>query len=312
MEETKHISIPSSIATLRALVLSTRPKQWTKNVIIYFAFFLTIQDAWDPQDLNDVGFLFGKTTLAFVLFSIITGAVYLFNDIFDAEKDRQHPKKRSRPLASGQLPIPIAAGAASLLVIAGLALSFLLEPYFGVVSLIYLATMVAYTLLLKRLVLLDVMAISAGFVLRAAAGAVVIDVPISPWLYICTALGALLIALGKRRNELELAGDDAGSQRDALEDYSPRLLDQLIAIVAPSTLVAYILYTFTADNLPTNNAMMLTIPFVVYGLFRYLYLVHRKSLGENPEDILITDLPLILDILLWLATAAAVLLIFRG
>ena len=311
MEETKHISIPSGIATLRALVLSTRPKQWTKNVIIYFAFFFTIQDAWDPQDLNDVGSLFGKTTLAFVLFSIITGAVYLFNDIFDAEKDRHHPKKRSRPLASGQLSIPVAAVAASLLVTTGLALSFLLEPSFGVVSLIYLATMIAYTLLLKRVALLDVMAISAGFVLRAAAGAVVIDVPISPWLYICTGLGALLIALGKRRNELELAGDDAGSQRDALEDYTPRLLDQLIAIVAPSTLVAYILYTFTADNLPTNNAMMLTIPFVIYGLFRYLYLVHRKNLGENPEDILITDLPLILDILLWLATAAAVLLIFK-
>ncbi len=303
--------MPTGLATLKALVISTRPRQLTKNIIIYFAFFFTIQEAWDLQDLNLVGSLFGKTTLAFAIFSMITGAVYLFNDSIDIDKDRRHPKKRLRSLASGQLPIPVAAGTASLLVIAGLVLSFLLEPNFGVVSLVYLATMMAYTLLLKRVVLLDVMSISAGFILRAAAGAVVIDVPISPWLYICTGLGALLIALGKRRNELELAGDNSASQRDTLEDYTPRLLDQLIAIVAPSTLVAYVLYTFTADNLPPNHAMMLTIPFVVYGLFRYLYLVHRKNLGENPEDILLTDIPLIVGILLWLATAAAVLLVFR-
>ncbi len=303
--------MPRTLGTVKALVLSTRPKQWTKNAIIYFAFLFTIQQAWDPQDLNAVASLFGKTTLAFVLFSMITGAVYLFNDIIDVERDRQHPKKRLRPLASGQISVPLAAGSSMLLMVAALTLSFLLEPTFGVVSLVYLAVMVAYTLLLKRIALLDVMSISTGFVLRAAAGAVVIDVPISPWLYICTGLGALLIALGKRRNELQLSGDNSQSQREVLNDYNAHLLDQLIAVVTPSTLVAYILYTFTAENLPSNHAMMLTIPFVVYGLFRYLYLIHRKNLGEAPEEILLTDKPIILDILLWLATAAAVLVAFQ-
>ena len=311
MEEAKGISSIPGLALIRSLVAATRPRQWTKNMIIYFAFFFTINQQWDLQELNSVGALLGKVTLAFLLFSLLTGATYIINDIFDIERDRQHPKKRLRPLASGRLPIPLAWGTAFILILVGLTFAFLLEPFFGVVALVYLVTMASYNLALKRMIILDVMAISAGFVLRAAAGAVVIQVPISPWLYICTGLGALFIALGKRRNELILAGDNPGSQRDTLEDYTPSLLNQLIAVVAPATLVAYILYTFTAENLPSNHAMMLTIPFVIYGLFRYLYLIHKKNLGESPEDILLTDIPLIIDILLWLAMAASVLLVFR-
>ena len=310
MEEAKGASLGLSPATARALVLAIRPRQWTKNLLLYFAFFFTINDRWALDDPGDMAFLFAKVTWAFLIFSLLTGAIYLINDIFDVEKDRQHPKKRLRPIASGQLGIPLAWSAAAVLSVTGLGLAFLLEPLFGAVSLTYVATMLLYTLLLKRVVLLDVFSISAGFVLRAVAGAAVIDVPISPWLYICTGLGALFIALGKRRNELTLAADNAASQRETLDWYTPHLLDQLIAVVAPSTLLAYVLYTFTAENLPENHAMMFTIPFVVYGLFRYLYLLHRKNLGESPEEILLTDVPLIATILLWLGTAASVLLVY--
>ena len=306
----------STVAVLlgisKALLLSIRPKQWTKNLLIYFAFFFTISETWKLGEPGAALSLLGETTVAFGLFCALSGAVYVINDIFDIEKDRQHPKKRFRPIASGQLAVPVAWSVATGLSALGLSLSFLLEPLFGWVALGYFVMMVAYSLLLKHLVLLDVFAISGGFVLRAMAGAAVLQVPISPWLYTCTGLGALLIALAKRRSELSLAGGDAGRQRDTLDWYTVPLLDQFIAIVAPSTLVAYTLYTFTAPNLPENHAMMLTIPFVIYGLFRYMFLVHAGNLGENPEDILITDVPLIASIVLWLATAATILVAFRG
>ena len=297
--------------TSRALAASIRPKQWTKNLIVYFALFFTASEVWFLSDLGAAVSLFARATAAFGLFSALSGAVYLVNDIFDIEKDRHHPSKRFRPIAAGQLPVPIAWVAVAALTAPSLALSFALEPLFGWVALGYMATMLAYSSLLKRLIILDVFAISGGFVLRAVAGAAVIQVPISPWLYVCTGLGALVIALSKRRSELSQAGAEPGRQRETLERYSMPLLDQFIAIVAPSTLLAYTLYTFTAPNLPDNHAMMLTVPFVVYGLFRYLYLVHSHDLGESPEDILISDVPLIISIFLWLATAATVLITFR-
>ena len=313
MEYSKERSPARPLASItKALVLSTRPKQWTKNLIVYFAMFFTIGEAWELGDIGTGLSVLGKSTLAFALFSVVTGAVYLVNDIFDIEKDRRHPKKRFRSIASGQLPIPTAWAGAAILAGVSLGFSFAVEPLFGWVCVAYLGLMLAYTVALKRLILLDVFSISAGFVLRAVAGAAILQVPISPWLYICTGLGALLIALAKRRSEIVLAGDEAAGQRDTLERYTTRLLDQFIAIVAPSTLLAYTLYTFTAANLPDNHAMMLTIPFVVYGLFRYIYLVHTRNLGENPEDILITDGPLIASIGLWLVVAATILVTFRG
>lgn len=303
--------MPASLAISRAFVISLRPKQWTKNLLIYFALFFTLHETGGIGDVDEALPLIAKTTLAFVLFSALSGAVYLVNDIFDVERDRRHPKKRYRPIASGQMPVSVAWVAAAVLTVSSVSLSFLLEPAFGWISTGYLALMAAYSLLLKHLVLLDVFSISAGFILRAVAGAAVLQVPISPWLYTCTGLGALLIALAKRRSELHLAGDRAGSQRSTLDSYTTSLLDQYIAVVAPSTLLAYTLYTFTAPNLPENHAMMLTIPFVVYGLFRYIYLTHSKNMGENPEDILIRDIPLIISIVLWLATAATILLLNR-
>ena len=295
----------------RALVAATRPKQWTKNLLVFFALFFTIGEEWRLGDIDAAVSNAAKSTLAFALFCGITGAVYLVNDILDAEQDRLHPTKRGRPVASGALPVSIAWAAAAALALPSLGLSFVLEPLFGWVVLGYLALMAAYSTVLKRVILLDVFSISGGFVLRAVAGAAALQVPISPWLYTCTGLGALLIALGKRRTELVQAGDSAGSQRDTLEQYTEPILDQLIAIVAPSTLLAYTLYTFTAPNVPDNHAMMLTIPFVVYGLFRYVFLVHHTSLGESPEEILITDVPLIASIVIWLISAAAVLVLFR-
>ena len=313
MESSKNESLmPGLLGISRALVVAARPKQWTKNLIVYFALFFTLNEAWDPGDASAALSLVGKMTLAFILFSALSAAVYLMNDILDIERDLHHPRKRFRPIASGRLPVPIAWLASAALTAVGLSLSFVLEPLFGWVALGYLILMVAYTLELRDLVLLDVFSISGGFVLRAVAGAAVLQVPISPWLYTCTGLGALLIALAKRRSELALSGDGAGMQRNTLEWYTRPLVDQFIAIVAPSTLLAYTLYTFTAPNLPENHAMMLTIPFVVYGLFRYMFLVHVRNLGENPEDILITDVPLIVSIVLWLATSAAILVVFRG
>ena len=302
----------SALIIFKGLLLSTRPKQWTKNLIIYFALFFSAGEAWHYQDIALTISLLGRTTSAFILFSALTGAVYLLNDILDTAGDRHHPTKCLRPIASGQVPLTVAWATSAGLAVTAFSLSFLLFPAFALVAFGYLLTMVAYSVVLKHIVLIDVFAISAGFVLRAVAGATVLQVPISPWLYICTALGALLIALSKRRSELVLAGNNAGRQRDTLGHYTTSLIDQLIAIVAPSTLLVYILYTFTAFNVPENQAMMLTIPFVAYGLFRYIYLVHVKVLGENPEDILVSDMPLITSIALWLATAATVLVVFRS
>ena len=311
MAEAKGVSHTWGWATTRAILVSVRPRQWTKNLIIYFAFFFTINQAWSLDESGEAARLFARTTVAFILFCLITGAVYLLNDVLDAEQDRHHPRKRHRPIAARALPAPLALSVATALGVGGLALAFALSPPFALVALIYLAIMVAYSTYLKRLIIVDVMAISAGFVLRAAAGAVALDVTISPWLYVCTSLGALFLGFAKRLNEVVLAGESGPLQRETLEEYTPRLLEQLIAIVAPATLVSYILYTFTADFLPENQVMMLTIPFVMYGLFRYLYLVHHRNLGESPEEVLLTDVPLVLDIVLWLLSASAILLVFR-
>ena len=298
-------------AAARGVLSSMRPRQWTKNLIIYFALFFTIDQAWSLSDIGEASRTFALITAAAAIFCLVTSAVYLVNDLLDAERDRHHPRKRHRPIAAGVVPPVAAAVVAVALAVAGSALAFLLEPLFALVALVYLAVNGAYSLYLKRVVILDIMAISSGFVLRAVAGAVVLDVEISPWLYVCTSLGALFLGFAKRLNEVELSGDSGPLQRESLEEYTPRLLEQLIAIVAPATLVSYVIYTFSAENLPGNNAMLLTIPFVMYGLFRYLYLVHHKNLGESPEQVLLTDVPLLVNIVLWLATASVVLVAYR-
>ncbi len=296
----------------KALIASTRPRQWYKNLIIYLAFFFTIDEAWSLNtDAQAALSMFGVVTLALLIFSALTGAVYIVNDILDAESDRRHPRKRRRPIASGRLSVPMAWGAAAVLTVVGLGAAILLEPAFGAISVLYVVANLAYSLALKHIVLVDVFVISGGMVLRAVAGAAIMEVPISPWLYLCTALAALLLALIKRRSQLTTAGEDAASQRPSLSRYTVESLDRLVVITATASFIAYSLYTFTAPNLPDNDAMMLTIPFVAFGLFRYIILSGGAGRGEDPEDLLMGDMPLIATIVLWLVSAAVILAVFR-
>jgi 4-hydroxybenzoate polyprenyltransferase len=293
----------------RYLVLASRPRQWAKNLLIFLAFFFTMGEH-QVDGLGGEAALLARVSIAFLLFCMLSGATYIINDLVDAPRDRQHPKKRYRPIASGLLSQQVAFAGVGGLVLTALVAGFLLDPDFGAVALLYFAMNLAYSTSLKNIVILDVLVISAGFVLRAVAGALVINVPVSPWLFVVTSLGALMIALGKRRSELAALGETSADTRSVLSQYTVPMVDQLITVVAPATLVSYILYTFTAPNLPANHAMMLTVPFVAYGLFRYLFLVHSSDMGGAPEEIFLTDRPLMVNNLLWLLTATAVLLVF--
>ena len=303
--------LQGALLHLRYLLRSMRPRQWTKNLIVFMALLFSINAPWKPSDPSSWAPLLGRSALAFLLFSMISSADYLVNDVVDREHDLQHPTKRKRPIAAGLFSPRAAVGWAVALAAVALAGGFALDWQLGAVLAGYVALMLSYTFHLKHVVLMDMMAISAGFVLRAMSGALVIDVPISPWLYVVTALAALFLVIHKRRAELTMLQAKAGSHRAILDEYSPGMLDQMASLVTASTLIAYGLYTFTAENLPSNNAMMLTIPFVLYGLLRYLYLVHQRDEGGSPEEILLRDWPLIIDILLWLATAATVLAVYR-
>jgi len=280
---------------MRALLQSMRPAQWTKNFFIFAGIIFSIK-------FFDVSLLL-KVSYAFVIFCFLSSAIYIINDIRDIEGDKKHPKKKNRPIASGQVKIPIALTMALVFIMISIYAAFLLGFSFALVALCYVGLMILYTFVLRDLVILDVFSIAAGFVLRAVAGVVVIGVEFSPWLLICTILLALFIALGKRRHEL-LTLTEAVGHRKILEEYNPQLLDQLISAAAGSTVMAYSLYTLwpqTIAKFGTTN-LVYSIPFVLYGVFRYLYLIYRKERGGEPEKILLTDLPLIMDILLWVAS----------
>jgi 4-hydroxybenzoate polyprenyltransferase len=277
---------------LSALIKSMRPRQWSKNVFVLAAV------VFDKKLLNPEAV--GKSLAGMVLFCLLSSSVYLINDILDAEADRNHPQKRNRPIASGKLPVPVAAAAAVGIILITIPVSFLLSTLFGWIALIYFLVNLAYSTRLKHIPLIDVLIIAAGFVLRVAAGVSLIEVErFSPWLYVVTTLLALYIGFGKRRAELTLLQNDANNHRRVLDGYNLALLDQLITIVSGTTIVAYSLYTFSAPNLPDNHSMMLTIPFVIYGIFRYLYLIQVEQAGGAPEDIVLTDRPLQAAILLW-------------
>jgi 4-hydroxybenzoate polyprenyltransferase len=277
---------------LRAIIASMRPKQWTKNGFVYFALF------FDRQVFHLVPFL--RTTAGFVLFCIVSGVVYIINDIEDVEADRHHPTKRNRPIPSGKLPIRVAWTVAVVLLVISLALGYVLAPAFAVTLAVYFALNLAYSLRLKHVPILDVIIIALGFVLRVHGGVTLITVErFSPWLYVVTTLGALYIGLGKRRSELSLLAEGAGTHRPVLDGYTLPLLDQYITIVSATTIVAYSLYTFSAPNLPTNHTMMLTIPFAIYSVFRYLYIIQVTHAAGAPEDVILTDRPLQVSIVLW-------------
>jgi 4-hydroxybenzoate polyprenyltransferase len=277
---------------LKALIKTMRPRQWVKNSIVFFALI------FDKQLFHWDALL--HTVAGAALFSLISSVVYIFNDITDIEADRQHPKKKDRPLPSGELPINVARGFAIFLLVAVLPTAYWIAPAFAAVLAGYFVMMVAYTNWLKHVPILDVMILATGFVLRVHAGVTLIEVErFSPWLYVITTLGALYLGFGKRRAELELLNEGAGSHRKVLEGYTMPLLDQFITIVSGTTIVAYSLYTFTAPNLPDNHAMMLTIPFVIYAIFRYLYLVQVSHVTGAPEEVVLTDRPLQIAIALW-------------
>ena len=274
------------------LIRSMRPRQWPKNAFVFVA-LLFDRKFFDPASVVPV-------VIAFVLLCLMSGAVYLMNDLADIESDRQHPTKRNRPLPSGRLNPRVAGAAALLLAAFSLVAGYLLKWELAAILLIYLVSQIAYTFRLKHVVLIDVLTIAAGFVLRIAAGVVVIDVErFSPWLYIFGGFLALFMALGKRRHELVLLGGEAANHRAILDDYNLDLIDRLQGIVTTSAVVSYSLYTFLAEGLPENHAMMLTIPFVLYGIFRYLYLIHIRNEGGAPEEILLRDRPFQINLLFY-------------
>ncbi|MBM3137545.1 MAG: decaprenyl-phosphate phosphoribosyltransferase [Chloroflexi bacterium] len=274
------------------LIRSLRPKQWIKNLFILAAL------VFDRQ-LSNTSAL-SRTLYGLAIFCMISSAVYLFNDIFDKDADAVHPTKRQRPIASGRISIPLAASAGMLLAAISLIWSYQLSFAFFLICAFYLVTNLFYSKWLKHVPIIDVMIVASGFVLRVAAGVTLIQVErFSPWLYVVTTLLALFIGFGKRRAELTLLTTDANNHRAVFEGYSIEFLDQLITIVSGTTIVAYSLYTFSAPNLPSNYSMMLTIPFVLYGIFRYLYLVKVRESGGEPEELVMKDRPLQLSVFLW-------------
>lgn len=286
---------------VRAVWLSLRPRQWVKNLFV-LAGVIFSQNLFTPLLLPALA--------AFALFCALSGGVYLINDVADYDKDRLHPAKRHRPVASGTLPRMAALWTGAGIILGSLALAFLLSGAFGWVAAGYVVLLVAYSAGLKRVVIVDALTVAVGFVLRAIAGAVVIDVEISGWLLICTILLALFLALGKRRHELLTLEEEAAAHRPILADYSAGLLDQMIAVVTASTVTAYALYTMSAETVAKFHTRLLplTLPFVLYGIFRYLYLLHRRRLGGNPSELFLSDRALLGNTLLWML--AILLLIY--
>jgi 4-hydroxybenzoate polyprenyltransferase len=277
---------------LHALLKTMRPRQWTKNFFIFAAL------VFDAQLNNPPAVMI--TVAGFLIFCILSSTVYILNDVSDREADRQHPKKRHRPIAAGALPVRTSVISALVLLILVVPISFLLTIDFAVIAMLYLVVNLAYSTRLKHEPILDVLILAGLYVLRVGAGVALIDVArFSPWLYVSTIFLALYLGIGKRRAELNLLAADANAHRPVLEGYSMPLLDQLITIVSSIAIMTYSIYTFSAENLPNNHTMMLTIPFVIYGIFRYLYLLQVKHSGDAPEEVLLSDRPLQLTLILW-------------
>jgi len=274
------------------ILQSMRPRQWVKNLFV-FAGLIFAQKLLTP--------LTAVAIAAFVIFCALSGAVYLLNDVADRDQDRRHPRKRERPIAAGRLSVPGALVAALALIVLALGASLVISPRFALVAAAYAVLLTLYSAWFKHLVIVDVLVVAVGFVLRAVAGAVAIDVEISGWLLICTILIALFLALGKRRHEYLTLGAAAATHRPILAEYSAALLDQMIAVVTASTVTAYALYTMSPETVAKFHTHLLpvTLPFVIYGIFRYLYLLYRRQLGGNPSELFLNDRPLLANTFLW-------------
>ncbi len=287
-------------SAVAGLLVSMRPEQWTKNLIV-FAGLIFGRRLMDPAAV-------GLSLAAFLIFCALSGVVYLFNDVTDRDVDRQHPLKALRPIASGAVTPPAALIAAAVITVAALAAAWRVRPEFALIAAAYVALFALYSRVLKHIVIVDVLTIAIGFVFRAAAGAVAIAVPISHWLLVCTILGALFLGLCKRRHELTLLAQAAPGHRPILEEYSPYLLYQMIGVVTASTLVAYMIYCTSPETIEKfgTDQLVLTVPFPIYGIFRYLYLVHQRGTG-SPSEVLLTDRPIVICIALWGLSVIAII-----
>ncbi|WP_036675028.1 MULTISPECIES: decaprenyl-phosphate phosphoribosyltransferase [Paenibacillus] len=287
-------------STVSGLFRLLRPKQWTKNLLLFAALLFSFEEIRTETIL--------ATLLGFILFSLVAGCVYILNDFVDRDRDRQHPVKRYRPMASGQVNPSHALLFGIILLILSVGTAFMMNLLFGVLCIVYFLLNVSYSFVLKHLVILDMMTIAAGFVLRAIAGGVLIHVPFTPWFLICTMLLSLFLAIGKRRNELTLLEGNTGSHRKVLDNYSITLLDQFNTIVTTATIISYSLFTFTSDR---TIHLMWTIPLVIYGMFRYLYLIHIKNQGGSPDRVLFEDKPILITVMLYVISVVTIFAIFE-
>ncbi len=310
MGATDNIDSPGALAlSPLALLKALRPLQWVKNGLVFLPFVFAVDIAWSTDDLSEVPNLLLKLVLVALAFCSLSSAIYLFNDLMDRSGDRLHPVKRNRPIASGKVSVPVAGTVMVVLAAVGLAVMVLVEPLLGMAGGLYSVINISYSLGLKQIVLLDAFAVTSGYVIRAAAGAVAIDVTPSPWLYVTTAAGALFIVLGRRFAEVRFAVDGAEDQRTVLKNYSGPFIGQLLMLSAAAAWLSYTLYTVEATNLPDNNTMLFTLPLVTFGLFRYLFLLNNSEQAEAPEQLIIRDLPLVLSIVSWVAVSTLVLLL---
>ena len=294
------------------LFITARPLQWVKNLLVFLPLLFAVDLVWEPGDLSTLLPYIPRLAGLFAAFCALSSAIYILNDLADRGADRRHPTKRTRPIASGLLPGWLAGSASAVLAVAGmLGLYGLAAPALGLplIGGIYLVANVGYSLRLKRAALVDVMIVAGGYVLRAVAGAVAVGAAPSPWLYAVTAAGALFIVIGRRYAEARLAGAEPEAQRATLSHYAPPLGGQLLILSATAALVSYTLYAVEADNLPANNTMLLTVPLVIFGLFRYLYLLNHSRHAESPELLMLRDAPLLLAIAAWMVVAGAVLVL---
>ena len=290
-----------STREFKFLLIALRPHQWTKNLVVLAALIFAQKLFHWPSVI--------VATWAFLIFCVVSGAVYLLNDLVDLKKDRLHPVKRSRPIASGELSKQFSIFVGLILVFIGFFTAISLDIKFGITVIVYFLVMTAYCLVLKNIVIVDVLVVAMGFVLRAVAGAFAINVAVSNWLLVCTLLLALFLALSKRRHELTLLLDEAAEHRSILGEYSSYLLDQMIAVVSASTLVTYGLYASAPETVAKfgTDGLIWTLPFVLYGILRYLYLVHRKAKGGSPTLVLLNDKPILVTVTLWAATVITVI-----
>ena len=301
------------MSRLAGLFKTARPLQWVKNLLVFLPLLFAVDLVWSPDDLTTLLPAIAKLVGVFITFCLLSSAVYIINDLADRDADRRHPVKRRRPIASGELPTWLAFLAAIIL-IGGALVSLLATsslPFHVEILIwgIYLLANLGYSIRLKRVALVDVMIVAGGYVLRAVAGAVAVGAAPSPWLYAVTAAGALFIVIGRRYAEARLAGAEPESQRATLSHYAPPLGGQLLILSATAALVSYTLYAVEADNLPENNTMLLTVPLVIFGLFRYLYLLNNSRDAESPELLMLRDAPLLLSIVAWMVVAGAVLVL---